>query len=156
MILSDMEVRYFGVTFKSCGCRFHVPALSDFSYGEFILHGRGVAGYLNSIAEPAWDDIASRLTAQALLPAKPSTEQIRCLQGVIARAADPIGGQPLYNHPVCPNCHSHDVDHNGSAGKFHRLPLALYTRYTALSVRDRDEFIAQLWLEVETRSVPVC
>lgn len=121
--------------------------LSDFSYGEFILKGRGVAGFLNAISEPAWDDIDARLQAQGLMPKKPTRAQINRMQEVIANAADRIGGQPLSMRPTCPHCRSRDVDDNGALGTFHRVPEVQFTGYMALSGSARDELVARLWRE---------
>src|SRR5690348_16695066 len=120
MIFSDMQVRYFGATCKTCRCDFQIPLLSDFSYGEFICHGRTVAGYFNSFEGPVWDDINSRLTTLGLLPGKPDSEQIAHMQEVIANTADPLGGQRLHMHPLCPHCGSIDVSFGDTRpGEFH-------------------------------------
>ena len=156
MKLSDLEIRYAGVTCKDCSCLFGVPTLGDFNYGEFILHGRGVAGFLQSIGESAWDDIDARLKAQGLMPERPTREQINRMQEVIANAADRIGGQALSMRPVCPHCQSRDVGYNGSTGTFHRVPQVQFTNYMALGESARDERVAWLWHEAETRSGPIC
>jgi hypothetical protein len=152
MQLSDLEIRYAGVTCRACGCLFGVPTLGDFNYGEFILHGRGVAGFLQSIGEPAWDDIDARLRAQGLLPDKPAREQIDRMQEVIANAADRIGGQALSMRLVCPHCRSGDVEYSGAAGTFHRVPEVQFREYMDLGENARDELVARLWLDAGTRS----
>jgi hypothetical protein len=149
MTPSGIEVRYFGADCRDCGCEFEAPLLSDFSYGEFILHGRGVAAHLNSIAEPAWDDIDSRLAAAGLLSANPPRDEIDRMQAVIAAAADRVGGQRLHIRRVCPHCQSFNVRYGvHDPRQFHPVPRATYEGYLGLADGARNELLARLWIEV--------
>lgn len=146
MIPSGMQVRYLAAFCKACGCAFTMPVLGALSYGEFIFHGRGVHAYLNAIAEPTWDDVVGRLRAKYLLPENCSSDETARLRGTVAMLADRIGGQSLFDHPVCPHCNSHDVEYGGSAaGKFRELPAVTFNAYRALTNERRDADVAAAW-----------
>lgn len=129
-----------------------MPVLSDFDYGEFVFHGRAVHGYLNAITEPAWDDIAARLRAMGLLPGESVDDERTRLRAVVAALADRIGGQPLFEHPVCPHCSSHDFANGDSAaGGYHDLPAVTFAIYAALTEEQRDAIVADAWKQAVVR-----
>lgn len=152
MIPSGMKARFFGATCNTCGCAFKMPVLSDFDYGEFVFHGRAVHGYLNAITEPVWDDIVARLRAKGLLPEKSTDDEHMRMRAVMAALADRIGGQPLFEHPICPHCNSHDVANGDStAGGYHELPTVTFAVYTALTDEQRDAIVADAWKQAVVR-----
>jgi len=127
-----------------------MPVLGPMGYGEYIFHGRGTHGYLNALAEPAWADISARL--KDLLPEKSTTDGNDRMRAVVAMLADPIGGQPLFEHPVCPHCSSHDVDRGAAAaGKSRELPAVTFTAYRALTDERRDADVAAAWKKAVVR-----
>jgi hypothetical protein len=129
-----------------------MPLLSDFSYGEFLFHGRGVHGFLDGLSEPAWDDIGGRLVDQQLMPETPGTGQISRMQKVVAAMSDPIDGQQLVNHPVCSHCGSGDVSYGDNfPGEFHELPAVTYTAYQRMTDAQRNLAVATAWREFAER-----
>jgi hypothetical protein len=57
------KVRFFQADCRDCTKKFPFPLLSDFAYGDFILHGEkgDVFGFLPALNNSTWEEITSRL-----------------------------------------------------------------------------------------------
>jgi hypothetical protein len=144
------KVRFFSANCQTCGHRFSMPLLGDFSYGQFIFQGerQRVFGYLAALDEPAWEDIDARLRRAALLGNSPSSSEIDHLHRVIAAAADSIAGQQLVPLPVCPLCGARSVAYGDSDPQgIHEIPSVTFQQYQSLSDSERSRRVEQLWRE---------
>jgi hypothetical protein len=151
MTVLKYKVEFFRATCSACGHQFSMPLLSDFSYGQFIFHGKcnRVFGFLSAHDEPVWEDIRVRLQRAAFLPQSPSRSQIDKLHSVIAGAADSIAGQQLVPFPVCPSCGARTVSYGDSDSQgVHEIPRVSFHGYEKLSDRERSERVEQLWREL--------
>jgi len=130
MILNKLQARC-----GSCGHEFACPQLGDFSYGEFIFYGeRGsVQAYFQAIDNPVWNFLKKVLGDHGTRPALGPTLQAAC-----AHFADPIEGQALINHIVCPLCFSTKMDWYGGdvAGSVEVLPVS-FESFQSLSEPER-------------------
>jgi len=125
-----------------------MPLLSDFSYGEFILHGerQSVFGFLSAHDEPAWEDIEARLLRAGLFSASAKRPDIDRFQRVIAASADAISGQRLVPFPVCPSCGSRSVAYGDSKPQGVRgVSRVTFSEYQLLSDEMRSQRVAELW-----------
>src|SRR6267154_6330297 len=129
-------VQFFKASCHACGHRFSMPLLSDFSYGQFILHGerQSVFGFLSAHDEPAWEDIDDRLLRAGLFSASATRPDIDRFHRVVAASADAIGGQHLVPFPVCPSCGSRSVAYGDSRPQGIRdVPRVTFGEYQLLS-----------------------
>jgi hypothetical protein len=132
---------------RHCRRSFPIPLLSDFSYGEFVLHGvrGGVFGYLSAFDSPSFEDIHSRLLTIAGRQEFARDESSR-FQEVVASCADEISGQTLGLHPVCPFCHSDDVDYGDSKPvAADQIRGVTFTGFQSLSDAAKTQKLAGLW-----------
>ena len=140
-----------------------MPALGDFSYGEFILHGARscVFGFLCAHEEPAWEDIQTRLQRAGLLPTSPHRTDIDRFHRVVAAAADTKGEQRLVPFPVCPSCGSRSTAYGDSRphdiGDFkhqdiREIPSVTFGEYQLLSDQQRTDRLRELWSAIENRT----
>jgi hypothetical protein len=153
---ASQQVQFFAASCHACRRKFSMPVLSDFSYGDFILHGERncVFGFLSAHNEPAWEDIETRLQRVGLLAASPTRTDIDRFHRVIAASADAISGQRLVPFPVCPSCGSHSVAYGDSMpheiGDFIRedireIPRVTFETYQLLSDATKTERVGELW-----------
>ena len=141
-------LQFFEGSCRACRHKFSMPLLSDFSYGEFILHGKRqhVFGFLSSLDEPAWDDIDARLRQAGLFSAFATGRDIDRFHRVIAASADAIGGQRLVPFPVCPSCGSRSIAYGDSKPQDIRsVPRVTFSEYQQLSSEMKSQKVAELW-----------
>jgi hypothetical protein len=159
MTTASQQVQFVEASCQACRRKFSMPVLSDFSYGEFILHGERncVFGFLCAHNEPAWEDIETRLKQAGLLAASPTRTDIDHFHRVIASSADAISGQRLVPFPVCPSCGSRSVAYGDSKpheiGDFIRedireIPRVTFEAFQLLSDATKTERVGELWRQL--------
>jgi hypothetical protein len=148
MTATSHSVQFFEASCDACRHRFSMPLLSDFSYGEFILHGerQTIFGFLSAHDEPAWDDIEGRLRRAGLFSASATRLEIDRFQRVIAASADTISGERLVLFPVCPSCGSRSLAYDDSKPQGIRdVPRVTFGEYQLLSDEMRTQKVTELW-----------
>jgi hypothetical protein len=146
-----MRVATFRADCARCGAEFALPLLSDQqSYGECIAFGslgRSFA-YLNTFAEPAWDEI-DRICSMflPLRDAAAGSEPIAVFQRIVGECSDMIQEESFRvgQGPVCPRCHSESVRYGDSikVGSVD-LPALTFDRFWKLTQIQRQDFIKSL------------
>jgi hypothetical protein len=106
-----MKFQVFEYTCGNCAAVFEAPALSEMSYGEFLLRSRrGALAYLNAINDPTYKEV-STLISRERASLRPVDQAI-----ILRRAFGPVacdwdnGDSPpspfdIEASPVCPHCH---------------------------------------------------
>jgi hypothetical protein len=128
----------FQTTCADCSHTFPAPALSDFAYAQFLLHGSSGAthAFLDAANEPACDIVKSHL---------PSTHPSDRFIHVMASIADPIHGQPLTPHLTCPHCHSRRIHaRDDNPIETIQLPIATFHDFIAMSPDQQQARIRSL------------
>jgi hypothetical protein len=144
-----MKIGFFEASCAECGSHFAKPELGDFAYGQLLLTGeRGtVYAYFEAIGHPVWD----RLGVAA------PTVHGEAVHGSLIRAAcayfaDPVGGQRLHSHHVCPKCLSQNLASWGGRKLGEAdVAVASFGRFVSLSPEDQlraakefyEDFMAQ-------------
>jgi hypothetical protein len=131
----QMKIGLFEASCADCGSSFAKPELGDFTYGQFLFTGeRGtVQAYLEAIGHPVW-----AILEAAAPTVNDDAELGRFVQAASAFFADPIDGQRLRNHHVCPNCLSQNLASWGGR-KLGEADVAVvsFSRFAALSEQDQ-------------------
>jgi hypothetical protein len=123
-----MQIATFKARCGSCLSEFCAPFFGDFDYGCFLFSsvtGNAFA-HFHAINHPIWKFAEATLSDDYPL------------QNAIARIADPVGGQRLVCHHVCPVCQSSkwarwEGDRVGSI----RVEEATFNEFQSLSNTER-------------------
>jgi hypothetical protein len=106
-----MNIACFKYSCSSCGHNFYAPALSDFSYGEFLFSSRNGKYYahLDAIGNPVVNEVEAFLKKNN--PLASANDLVSRLWTCFPRACDlaPDGTQFEIGINKCPQCGGHNT-----------------------------------------------
>jgi hypothetical protein len=139
------QVAFFKATCSGCDRSFQWPLLSDFSYGEFILHGsNGTTHAYVSLFDNATFDVI-----RSVLP----TATPQSIQEVLARVADQIDDQQFTTVVMCPHCNSHDLSFDDTlAVQIAEISIATFDQFLSLNESERRAMVMLRHSEVDSEN----
>lgn len=109
-----MMISSFEHVCQVCKTHFIAPALSDFSYGEFLLWSTsGECRYLNAFDDPPYQEIIDFVhQAEKEGRVKPvdESELVQAIYGQLTCDTDVGGSNFDISPPLCPNCKAKKIE----------------------------------------------
>jgi hypothetical protein len=142
-----LKVEFFQADCRDCRHVFRIPLLSDFDYGNFILHGKlGTAFVFVSALEEPWEEIKNTLSAKVGDKSKPDFKNIARFQRVVALCADVSNGQEFGLFPVCPACGSQIINYGDSKSLgIQGIPFAKFSDFMSKPKLERQKLVLDFW-----------
>lgn len=119
MVASSHERRFRSLgeySCFSCGRRFTVPMLGDFSYGIFIMFSAtpGQMAWLEALTDKVFDEVAAILHGFPDFASIDELTQTDVLHALFSLACDPDPhGRPYFLSTACSRCGGFDVKFRG-------------------------------------------
>jgi hypothetical protein len=133
---------------RDCGGECSYPSLSDFTYGDFILHSDDGLTFrlLHAINNEVWNFADKHVLDKKDVSAR---ERASILQEVVARLADCMDGHSFTMRMVCPFCGSNHLSRwDGERTSLADIPEATFQAFLSLGEIAKETLLHNLELEV--------